>query len=156
MYFVCVSLVSWIVMISACVSWISSLSSSSLFLIPFVCCDCDAFTVVCVACVYAERVWWCEVDGNAGVGVAEVWLWLSAGHVGGTRGSGIVSSAADVLWMSVVRGRVWCVCVCVGGRCGWRGRVSGWEDWVWALRIMWEQWVCWTCVCVLVAVVWVV
>ena len=27
-----------------------------------------------------------------------------AGHVGGTRGSGIVSSAADVLWMSVVRG----------------------------------------------------
>ena len=29
---------------------------------------------------------------------------LSAGHVGGTRGSGIVSSAADVLWMSVVRG----------------------------------------------------
>ena len=29
---------------------------------------------------------------------------VSAGHVGGIRGSGIVSSAADVLWMSVVRG----------------------------------------------------
>ena len=29
---------------------------------------------------------------------------VSAGHVGGTRGLGIVSSAADVLWMSVVRG----------------------------------------------------
>ena len=29
---------------------------------------------------------------------------LSAGHVCGTRGSGIVSSAADVLWMRVVRG----------------------------------------------------
>ena len=29
---------------------------------------------------------------------------MSAGHVGGTHGSGIVSSAADVLWMSVVRG----------------------------------------------------
>ena len=28
---------------------------------------------------------------------------VSAGHVGGTRGSGIVSSAVDVLWMSVVR-----------------------------------------------------
>ena len=28
---------------------------------------------------------------------------MSAGHVGGTRGSGIVYSAADVLWMSVVR-----------------------------------------------------
>ena len=31
---------------------------------------------------------------------------VSAGHeyVGGTHGSGIVSVAADVLWMSVVRG----------------------------------------------------
>ena len=29
---------------------------------------------------------------------------VSAGHVGGTRGSGMVSSAADELWMSVVRG----------------------------------------------------
>ena len=28
---------------------------------------------------------------------------LSTGHVGDTRGSGIVSSAADVLWISVVR-----------------------------------------------------
>ena len=53
-------------------------------------------TVVCVACVCdgarltAMLVW----------GIDEV----SAGHVGGTCGSGIVSSAADVLWMSVVRG----------------------------------------------------
>ena len=29
---------------------------------------------------------------------------VNAGHVGGTRGSGIVYSTADVLWMSVVRG----------------------------------------------------
>ena len=29
---------------------------------------------------------------------------VSTGHVGGTRGSCIVSSAADVLWMSVERG----------------------------------------------------
>ena len=29
---------------------------------------------------------------------------VSAGHVGGTRGSGIVSIADDVLMMSVVRG----------------------------------------------------
>ena len=29
---------------------------------------------------------------------------VSAGHVGGTRGSGTVSSAADVQGMSVVRG----------------------------------------------------
>ena len=41
---------------------------------------------------------------------------VSAGHVGGTRGSSIVSSAADVLWMSVVRGMraVGGVCVCLG------------------------------------------
>ena len=39
----------------------------------------------------------------------------SAWHVGGTRCSGIVSSAADVLWMSVVCGMrgVGGVCVCV-------------------------------------------
>ena len=29
---------------------------------------------------------------------------VNAGHVGGTRGSCILSSAADVIWMSVVRG----------------------------------------------------
>ena len=29
---------------------------------------------------------------------------VSAGNVGGTRSSGIVSSAADMIWMSVVRG----------------------------------------------------
>ena len=29
---------------------------------------------------------------------------VSAVHVSGTRGSGIVCSATDVLWMSVVRG----------------------------------------------------
>ena len=28
---------------------------------------------------------------------------VSAGHVGGIRGSVIISSAADVLWMSMVR-----------------------------------------------------
>ena len=29
---------------------------------------------------------------------------MSAGHVGATRGSGIVSGAGDVLWICVVRG----------------------------------------------------
>ena len=45
----------------------------------------------------------------------------SAGHVGGTRDSGIVSSAYAVLWMSVVHGMrgVGGVCVCVW--CGWKG-----------------------------------
>ena len=48
-------------------------------------CNCDIFSVV-----------------NAGVG--DGWGVVSAGHVGGTRGSGIVSSAADVFWMSLVCG----------------------------------------------------
>ena len=50
-------------------------------------------------------------------GMDEVWLWC-AGHV---CGSGILSSAADVLWMSVVRGMrgVGEVCVCVWLRAVW-------------------------------------
>ena len=46
---------------------------------------------------------------------------VSAGHVDGTRGSGVVSSAADVLWMSVVRGMrglcemFMCMCLAPGG-----------------------------------------
>ena len=37
---------------------------------------------------------------------------VSARHVGGTRGSGMVSSAANVLWMSVeCEELVRCVCV---------------------------------------------
>ena len=69
----------------------------------------------------------------------------------GTRGSGVLPSIGDVLEMSVVRG--------VGGVCDmcmWlaRGGVGGeWmRDWVWALPILWGQGECWTCVCVLVAV----
>ena len=38
---------------------------------------------------------------------------VSTGHVGETRSSGIVSSAADVLWMSMV-----CEMRVVGGLCG--------------------------------------
>ena len=55
---------------------------------------------------------------------------MSAEHVGGTRGSGIVSSAADMLWMSVVRGMrgvggVCEMCMCLA-RAAWveRGRVD--------------------------------
>ena len=45
----------------------------------------------------------CQCDGNAGVGDWGYVVSVSAGHeyVGGTRGSGIVSSACDVLGMSV-------------------------------------------------------
>ena len=82
--------------------------------------NCDAYTVVCVACVFAELVWWCKIDCNAGVddgcGVA------NAGRVGGTRDSGM-SSAADVIWTSVVRemrgvGGVCEMCTYSSGRCG--------------------------------------
>ena len=43
---------------------------------------------------------------------------VSAGHVGGTRGSGIVSSTAELLWLSVVRemrgvGGVCELCMCL-------------------------------------------
>ena len=46
---------------------------------------------------------------------------VSVGHVGGTCSSGIVSSTADVLWLSVVHGMRAVGGVCVFGL----GRVSG-------------------------------
>ena len=53
---------------------------------------------------------------------------VSAGHVGGTRGSGIVSGGADVLWMSVVRGMRGVgggceMCMCLA-QCGVDGEVG--------------------------------
>ena len=50
---------------------------------------------------------------------------VSAGHVGDTCGSGIVSSAADVLWMSVVRGMRGVGGVCEICMCLVRGAVGG-------------------------------
>ena len=55
-----------------------------------------------VLLVYMRRE--CEGDGNARVGDEGRVVVVSAWHVGGTRGSGIVSNAADVPGMSVVRG----------------------------------------------------
>ena len=57
-----------------------------------------------------------------------VWGWMRrgcgcAGHVGGTCGSGIVSTAVDVLWMSVVRWLKGVGSVCVW--LGWRGWMRG-------------------------------
>ena len=93
----------------------------------------DACTV-CVGCVYAERVR------------------VRAGHkcVCGTRCSG---NAVDVLGMSVVCGmkgvgRVCEMCMYLArGGVGVEG-VSGKENCVWDLAILWE------CVCVWVGVVW--
>ena len=70
------------------------------------CGDGDACTVVSVACLYAERVRGCEGDCNAGVGAREGVVAVSAGCecMGGTCGSGFVSTVDDVLEMSGVRG----------------------------------------------------
>ena len=88
----------------------------------------------------------CEGDGNAGVGDRGGVVVVSAGHMGGTGGSGIVSSADDVLWMRGGGGVCeMCMCLARGG-VGGEG-VSGPEDLGWALQILWEQEECWTCVC---------
>ena len=50
---------------------------------------------------------------------------MGAGHVSGTRVSGIVSSAADVLWMSMVRGMRGVGGVCEMCMCLSRGGVGG-------------------------------
>ena len=59
----------------------------------------------------------CEMDEGV---VVSTW------HVGGTRGSGIVSSTADVIWMNVVRGMrrvggVCQLCMCLARVGWWRG-----------------------------------
>ena len=97
--------------------------------------------------MYAARLLGCEGDGNASVGSGGGMVAVSA-YMGDTRGSGVLSSVGDVLEMSVVRG--------VGGVCDMclaRGGV-GREDW--ALPIRKEHMESGICICVLVAVVWVV
>ena len=65
----------------------------------------DAVTVMHLLW-FVLHVWMlrdCDGDGNDGVGDGGVVV-VNAGHVGGICGSGIVSGAADVLGISVVRG----------------------------------------------------
>ena len=91
----------------------------------------------------------CEGDSNAGVWDGGCVVVVSAMHVGGTRGSGTVPSTAYVLWMRGVGGVCeMCMCLARGG-VGVEG-VSGLEDWILALPILWEQGKCWTCVWVVV------
>ena len=59
---------------------------------------------------------------------------VCACHVGGTRGSGIMSSAADVLEMRVVCGMRGVGGVCEMGKCLARGTVGG-EGGEWNKRI---------------------
>ena len=70
--------------------------------------------------MFAARLLGCKGEGNAGVGSGGGVVAVSA-YMGGTRGSGILASAGDVLEMSVVRGvggtkriqpaRGWCATV---------------------------------------------
>ena len=60
----------------------------------------------------------CEGDGNAGVGSGGDVIAVSA-YIGGTRGSGVLPSACDVLEMRVVRGvgGVCDMCMCLARGC---------------------------------------
>ena len=107
-------------------------------------------------CICCESVG-CEGDGNAGVGSGGGVVVVSA-CMSGTRGSGVMSNTGDVLEMSVVRGvgGVCDMCMCLA-RAVWVERGGEWmRELGLASPILWGQGECWTCVCVLVAVVWVV
>ena len=71
----------------------------------------------------------CEGGGNACVRDGGGVIVVSVGHVGGKRGSGILSSAADMLGMSVVRGMKGVGGVCEMCMCLARGGVGGeWDE----------------------------
>ena len=70
--------------------------------------------------MYGVRLLGCDGDGNAGVGYRVCVIAVSA-YMGGTRVSGVLSNAGDVLEMGVVRGVGgvcdMCMCLARGGRC---------------------------------------
>ena len=115
----------------------------------------DAGTVMHVLLFVLHVCMLRECDGNASVGDRRGVVVVSAGHqyVGGTRGSGIVSNAADVLGMREA-GVLYEMCMCLA-----RGGIGGeGVQWMRGLGLGFTNPVgtgeCWTCVCV--AVVWVV
>ena len=86
----------------------------------------------------------CEGDGSAGVWLGGGVVAVSA-YMGGTRGSGVLASAADVLEVSVVRcvGGVYDMCMCLFGS----GREVLGVEWVTVLGLgftnsggTWEKW----------------
>ena len=102
--------------------------------------------------MYAARLLRCEGDGNAGVGFGGGVVAVSA-YIGVTRGSGVLSSAGDVLEMSVVRGvdGVCDMCLarggvrCVGGEwvtglcLGFTNSGGTWGKWDMCL-VFWLRW----------------
>ena len=92
----------------------------------------------------------CEGDGSAGVGFGGFGEWLRSAYMGGTRGSGVLASAGDVLEISVVRGvgGVYDMCMCLAR--GGVGGVGG--EWVTGLGLGFTNsggtWVKWDmCLC---------
>ena len=111
-----VSLVSWIVMISACVSWISSLSSSSLFLIPFM--------------LTCSMMWWSYLTFTAGY----VWLCGLCRHVV------VLGPICEVVFVPMWMRWSWCMYCCLCGMCcmfetcvGNRNAGVG-DGWLWRVR----------------------
>ena len=76
--------------------------------------------------MFAARLLGCEGDGNAGVGSGGCVVAVSA-CMGGTRGSGVLSSTGDVFEMSVLRGvgGVCDMCMCLA-RDGLSGEGGEW------------------------------
>ena len=129
------SLVSWIVMISACVLWISSLNSSSLFLIPFMLtwsikrllsllllgvCDC----VVCVV-IWSSFVWmwgclwtlcsWCSCCGDCDACVGICVGCEYADRVRGCEGDGYAGVGGGEGVIAVIAGHEYGGCTRVSG-----------------------------------------
>ena len=118
-------------------------------------CAVFSLTLIRVLLLVCEEIMLreCKGDSNAGVRGGGGVVAVSAGceYMRSTHGSGVIFSATDVLEMSVVRGMRG-----VGEyvKCIWLSReLSGREDWVCVLPILYAQMDCGTCVCVWVAVV---
>ena len=86
--------------------------------------------------MYAARLLGCEGDGNAGVESGGGVIVVSA-YMGGTRGSGVLASAGDVLEMSVVRGVGG-----VGDRIGF-GLYQFWRNMGRVGSVFWLRWCGW-------------
>ena len=125
-----------LLMLGLCASVVSCGSPwyvCEVVVVPYVVGAVVAVTDACtVVCVYDARMLRCEGDGNAGVGSGGCVVALSA-YMGGARGSGGLSSACDVLEMSVVRGVCGAcdMCKCLAG--GELGGVVG--EWLTGLGL---------------------
>ena len=89
-----------------CVVSVVMWSVCEVVVVPYV----DAEVAVTVIRVLLFVLHVCMLKECDGARLTAMLVWgmdvvvVSAGHVGGTRGSGIMFSAVDVLWMSVMRG----------------------------------------------------